>query len=347
MSDKSNTTKTVLIIGATGFIGFYTVKNLIDSGKRVIATGRNRNLGKKLQDMGAEFYNLDITNPDDFVKLPDVKIDGIIVLAGLLPANAKADLENQENAADYFQVNVIGTVNILEYARKKGIKKVISCSSYADVAGAWKKGYAIKETEPRNFGFVGDHAVYVISKNAACDVMEYYNQQHKMQCAWFRLPPVYGVGPHSVIYVNGKVYKTGIQTFIDNAQKGLDIEIWGNPHITRDIIYVKDVAEAFKLALDSDKTYGLYNMTSGTELDLEEQVRSVCEVFGNKEKPSKIVYRPDKPNNTPSFLFDMSKAKNDFGFVPKYTSYVEIMQDYKKELESGFWDELIKSREKE
>ncbi len=334
----------VIIIGATGFIGMYTVEKFIKENKRVIATGRNSDMGRTLKKIGADFVHLDITNKADFDKLPSEGVEGVILLAGLLPANAKTDLHEDENAADYFEVNVIGTINVLEYCRKNGIKKVISSSSYSDVSGAWRKGYAIKEDEPRNFSFTGDHAVYVISKNAACDVMEYYNQQHGMQCAWFRFPPVYGVGPHSVIYVNGHYYKTGIQTFIEAAQNGDDIEIWGDPHITRDIIYVKDVAEAFFLAMASDKTYGLYNMTSGTELDLEEQVKTVIEVFGNKNKKSRIVYRPDKKNNTPSFLFDMTKAKEDFGFIPRYTSYIEMMKDYKKELESGRRDAIISSR---
>lgn len=42
----------------------------------------------------------------------------------------------------------------------------------------------------------------------------------------------------------------------------------------------------------------------------------------------------------------MTKAKEDFGFVPKYTNYLDIMKDYKKELESGRWDALINNREK-
>lgn len=336
----------VLVIGATGFIGMYTVEKLIKSGKEVIATGRNCKLAPMLENMGARFIEFDITNIDDYKKLPTENIDGVILLAGLLPANAKVDITKDENADEYFKVNVIGTINVLEYCRKNGIKKLINCCSYSDVAGAWKKGVAIKETEPRDFHFTGDHAVYVISKNASNDVMEYYNQQHGMQCAWFRFPPVYGVGPHSTIYVNGKSYKSGIQTFIEKAQVGEPIEIWGDPHITRDIIYVKDVAEAFVKALESDKTYGLYNMTSGTELDLEEQVKAVIEVFGG-EKKSEIVYRPDKKNNTPSFLFDMTKAKEDFDFVPQYTSYVEIMKDYKEELESGRWDILVESRQKD
>lgn len=333
----------VIIIGATGFIGMYTVEAFLKKGKKVIATGRNKHLGRKLEEMGAEFLELDITNKDDFTKLPTEDVEGIILLAGLLPANTTADLEKNENAADYFRVNVIGAINVLEYCRKNGIKKVIGNCSYSDVSGAWGKGYPITEEEPRNFRFTGDHAVYVISKNACNDVMEYYNEQHGMQCAWFRFPPVYGVGPHGTIYVNGRAYKSGIATFIDNAKEGKDIELWGDPHIKRDIIYVKDVASAYVMAMESEKTYGLYNMTSGTQLDLEDQAKAVIEVFGS-EKTSRIVYRPDKPNNTPSFLYSMEKAKRDFGFVPRYIDYVEMMKDYKEELESGRWDDLVESR---
>ena len=335
----------VIVIGATGFIGMYTVEALVQSGKKVLATGRNEKLGKKLQEMGANFLQLDITNKSDFDKLPTNDVEGVILLAGLLPANAKADLTNEENAADYFEVNVIGAINVLEYCRKNGIKKVIGSCSYSDVSGAWGKDYPITEEEPRDFKFTGDHAVYVISKNACNDVMEYYNQQHGMQCAWFRFPPVYGVGPHGTIYVNGMAYKSGIATFIDNAMEGKDIELWGNPHIKRDIIYVKDVATAYVMALESEKTYGLYNMTSGTQLDLEEQAQAVIDVFGT-DKGSKLIYRPEKPNNTPSFWYSMEKAKRDFGFVPKYINYYDMMVDYKKELESGRWDDLVESRQK-
>lgn len=336
----------IVIIGATGFIGMYTAEYFLGKGYDVIATGRNKRMLDNLKDKGAKTLELDISCAEDFAILPIENVEGVILLAGLLPANAAVDISKDENAADYMRVNVIGTINVLEYCRKNGIRKVISTCSYADVINSWKKGVALKEDEPRNFKYTGDHAVYVISKNAANDVMEYYNQQHGMQCASFRLPPVYGVGPHSEIYVNGKYYKTGIQTFIEKASAGEDIEIWGDPTISRDIIYVKDVARAFELALRSSRTKGLYNMTSGTEITLEEQVRTVIEVFG-EGKDSNVVYCPDKPNNTPSFLFDMMKAKVDFGFCPEYRSYKDMMIDYKKELESGRWDSFILSRKKE
>lgn len=334
-----------IIIGATGFIGTYTAEYFISQGESIIATGRNEQLGSELEKFGAKFISIDITKEDDFAKLPTSQIDSIIVLAGLLPANAHADLQIEDNAKDYFNTNVIGLINILEWARKNKIRKVISSCSYSDVSGAWGKGYKITEDEPRNFKFTGDHAVYVISKNAANDVMEYYNQQHGMQCSCFRFPPVYGVGPHGTILVNGKPYKSGIQTFIEKAKNGEPIEIWGDPNITRDIIYVKDVARAYYLASRSSKTRGLYNMTSGVPISLKDQVETVIKVFGNKAG-SRIVYRPEKPNNTPSYLYSMEKAKRDFGFDPEYKDFAKMMEDYKFELEEGRRELLSNSRKR-
>ena len=85
----------VIVIGATSFIGMYTVDELVKSGKQVIATGRNERLRPFLESMGAEFVSLDITKPEDFSKLPVDNVDGVILLAGLLPANATADLVNE------------------------------------------------------------------------------------------------------------------------------------------------------------------------------------------------------------------------------------------------------------
>lgn len=334
----------VIVLGGTGFIGLYTIEALIRNGYEVIGTGRNQKLGGVVESLGAKFVELDITKPEDFEKLPTQNVQAVILLAGLLPAHVSADLVNDENAAEYFEVNVIGAINVLEYCRRNGIRKVIGNCSYSDVSGAWGTGRIITEEEPRNFQFTGDHAAYVISKNACNDVMQYYNEQHGFQCAWFRFPPVYGVGPHGTIKVNGKSYKSGIATFIERAVNGEDIELWGDPHLTRDIIYVKDVADAYVGAIQSDDTYGLYNMTSGVGVDLETQIKVVIDVFG-EGNGSHLVYCPEKRNNTPSYLYSMEKARKDFGFVPKYTDFKAMMEDYKKEWESGRWQILINREE--
>lgn len=330
-----------IIIGASSFIGVYTVEEFLEKGCKVLVTGRNNKFKKHYDQLGVKYINLDLTNKDDFEQLPKKGVEGVILLGGLLPANVTVNLGEDENADDYFSVNTIGTVNVLEYCRKNGISRVISSCSYADVRGAWGKKI-ITEDEPRDYIYTGDHAVYVFSKNAANDTMEYYNQQHGMKNAWFRFPPVYGVGPHDTLYINGSLKKSGLKTFIDRATRGEDICIFGDRNLSRDIIYVKDVANAFYLAMKSEKTSGLYNITSGRGVTLQEQAKVISELWApNHGKKSQIVYREDIKNNTSSYLFSIVKAYQDFNFKPKYADFKQMMKDYKKELDSNKYQELF------
>lgn len=331
----------VIIIGASSFIGVHTAEEFLKQGCEILVTGRNNKFREYYEKIGVKYINLDLTNKKDFEQLPKGNVEGVILLSGLLPANVQVNLDEDENADEYFAVNTIGTINVLEYCRKNAIKRIISSCSYADVRGVWGKK-TITEEEPRDYMFTGDHAVYVFSKNAANDIMEYYNQQHGMKNAWFRFSPVYGVGPHDSLYINGVLKKSGLKIFIDNASKGKDICVYGNKDLSRDVIYVKDVAHAFYLAMNSEKTYGLYNMTSGKGVTLEEQATVIAELWApSPDRKSKIIYKPEIANNTPSYLFSMEKAKRDFGFIPQYSDFMVMMQDYKKDLDENKYQELF------
>lgn len=331
-----------VIIGGTSFIGIHTVAELLNQGCDVLVTGRNNKYKEHFDKLGVRYVNLDLCNESDFELLPKSGVEGVILLAGLLPANAPVNLDAEENAAEYFRVNVIGTINALEYCRKNGISRLISTCSYADVRGAWSSERRITEEEPRDFIFTGDHAVYVISKNAANDVLEYYNQQHGMKNAVFRFPTVYGVTPHMSLYVNGEMQKSGFQIFMEKAQKAEDITIFGNPQMIRDVAYVKDVAHAFYLAIKSDKTYGLYNMTAGAGVTLQEQAEVMRDVFGPADgRRSRILYKPEIQNNTCSYLFSMEKAKNDFGFEPQFKSFYQMMVDFKHDWDNNLYRDLF------
>lgn len=331
-----------IIIGASSFIGVHTAAEFLKQGCKIVVTGRNNKFREHYEKLGVEYINLDLTRKEDFEQLPKNGVDGVILLSGLLPANAQVNLDVDENAAEYFEVNTIGTINVLEYCRKNKIQRVISSSSYADVRNAWGKR-TITEEEPRDYIYTGDHAVYVFSKNAAIDVMEYYNQQHGMKNACFRFPPVYGVGPHGSLYINGTYVKSGLQIFIEKAMAGEDITIFGNKDLSRDVVYVKDVAHAYYLAMQSEKTSGLYNMTSGRGVTLQEQAEVIADLFAqNPDKKSKIVYKPEVKNNTPSYLFSMEKAKRDFEFVPAYADFRTMMTDYKKDMDEHLYQDLFK-----
>jgi UDP-glucose 4-epimerase len=329
----------IVVTGATGFVGTYLIDELVKNKFEVIATGLSK-IGEEYYDeMGISFIRLNVADESDFDKLPTANIDAVIHLATLLPANVK-----QYNPRDYINVNIIGTVNMLEYCRKNGINKNISTTTHSDVQNYWQYGKPITEDAAKSYRYTGDHAMYVISKNAAADCVEHYNQQYGMQGIVFRLPAVYGYGPHSSIFVNGKYHKTGFQIFVENSLEGKPLEVWGNPNAGRDMVYVKDVVSAFVNALDSKKAKGLYNIATGKATSLVEQARVTVEVFSPPNKKSKIVFCPEKPSIEP-YLYDVTKAKDDFGYQPRY-SFKEMMIDYKKEMESERFKHLIGREDK-
>lgn len=333
-----------IIIGASSFIGVYTATHFIENGEKIVVTGRNNKFKEYYDTLGVEYINLDLNNREDFDKLPRNQVEGVILISGVLPASEDADLRNEENADRYVKVNILGTCYALEYCRKNNISRLINTISFAEVSEAWRMDPPIDESEPRSFSFSGDHAMYVISKNAASDIMEYYNRQHGMKNAWFRLPPVYGVGPHGYLKVNGKVVKSGLQIFIDKAKKGETIEVYG--HLARDTVYVKDVAQAYYKAAKSDRTCGLYNITSGKATTLLEQAEACADLFASDDQhKSQVIYRDDMINGGKSYLFSIEKAKRDFGYEPEYSVFRDLMTDYIFETKRGVYPGLFEGRE--
>lgn len=316
-----------IVVGASGFIGTYLVDELVNAGHDVIVTGRNMKSAAFFESRGNQFIPLDITVQSDFDKLPVDGVDGVVLLAALLPANV-----TDENPYSYVDVNINGTLNVLEYCRRNGIKKMISTTSYADVRNLWSKDVALSSDSPRAYNLSDDHSLYIITKNAATDIILYYNNKYDMSCSIFRLPPVYGVGPHYGLFINGEWQKSGFQRFIDAAMAGKPISIYGNKDVVRDIVFVRDVTQAFRKCLESDNAKGVYNIASGLSCTLEDQVRAVIEVFSQKCKKSEILYRPDINNNSCSYRFDISKAMSDFGYKPEYVPFIKLVEAYKDDL---------------
>jgi len=236
----------IVVTGATGFIGVYLVDELATEGMKVIATGRSKLGEAYYKERGIPFIRLDVSSEADFDRLPKEGVEAVVHLASLIPANVP---ESNYSPQDYVRVNVVGTLNVLEFCRRNGVRKLIYTHSHSDVEGWWDSGEPITENAPRSINYVGDHAMYIISKIAAVDCIEHYIQEYGIQGIIFRLPPVYGYGPHMVIYKNGKLVKTGFQIFIEHASVGKPLEVWGDANKGRDIIYVKDVVSAIILAL--------------------------------------------------------------------------------------------------
>jgi UDP-glucose 4-epimerase len=328
----------IIVTGASGFVGFYLARQLLKEGHAVLAVDKHTtDESKFLVNIGASFIAMDISKEDEFDSLPKQGVQAFINLACVQPANMPSD---ECDPAKYISVNVLGTANILKYCHKNRIKKMLHTISHRSVQGLWEKGMRITEASPRSIKYTGKFAMFSISESAAADVIEYYNQEHGMNCVIFRLPSVYGFGHHENVLVEGREVKTGLGIFIANAMSGATIEVWGDRDKGRDVVYVKDVVSAITLAVRNPNVSGIFNIASGKALSLQSQVDSVVKVFSSRATPSQIIYRPERPNSIDACVYDISKAEKVLGWRPRY-SFEEMLVDYKIEMERGDLDFLL------
>jgi len=332
--------KKTLVFGASGFIGTYLIDELLSLGHEVVASDISDVGRAYYADKKVRYINVDITKVDNFQVLDNEKYDTVIHLAACQPANVE---KNQYDPKSYIDVNVIGTLNILEFCRTSSSEKVIYVSSHRNTQGLWAEDKAISEDDGRAIKYDGEYAMFSISESAAQDCVLHYQAHHGLRGVIFRLPPVYGYGPHTEIFKDGIPVKTGFQVFIEKAVACQPLEIWGDSAVGRDIIYVKDVVAAFIAAINSPTASGLFNITSGRYLTLREQAETIAKLFWGSDTQPVIVERPEKSNGMDAFLYDISRAKKELGWSPKY-SFVDMLIDYKEEFESKRHEYLVDKR---
>ncbi len=332
----------VLVTGGAGFIGSHTVEALLAAGHEVtvldnLSTGNDKNLPPQVPLIEADIRYDDIT-----AIFAGVKPEVVIHLAATQPANVSA---KNYDPANYIEVNGIGTLNILEFCRKNKVGKIIYASSHRNTQGLWVNNKPVSEADGRSIKYNGEYSMFSISESAAQDCVLHYQAQYGLKGIIFRLPPVYGYGPHTEIFMNGKPIKTGFQIFIEKAMACQPLEIWGDSSKGRDIIYIKDVINAFIKAINNDEVNGIYNITSGYSLTLKEEAETIAEIFWGDNTTPKIIERPEIPNTIDSFVYNISKAKHELSWQPKYT-FKDMLLDYLKEESNKQFGHLIEKRKK-
>ena len=321
--------KNIVVFGASGDTGRYFVEYFLEHMNsdeyNIIASG-----SRPVEESGftdVEYCSVDITDKKEFAKLP-ADVYAVVDLAGAMPARMKG-----YDPYKYIDVNIYGTLNILEYCRTNHVDRILYAQSFGDIKDYGETELVLTPDMPRRFSFTTDHTVYVMTKNFAVDLIENYHQMYGLKRFIFRLPTIYLWSPIDHYYVDGSIRKIGYRILIDKAIAGEDIEVWGDSSRKKDMVYVKDFCQMLYKALFADRDEGYYNVGTGVGTSLIDQIRGMVEVFGTEEHRSNIIMRPDMPN-APQYIMDISAARSELGYEPQY-DYISMLKDFKAEMEKN------------
>ena len=327
--------KKIVLFGATGNVGSYVLKYALEyfpvQEYEIIASGRRKT--DFFTKRGIQYYSVDITKKDDFKVLPQEDVFAVIYLAAQIPSYMEG-----YHPEEYIQSNIIGAFNVLEYCRTTHADRILFSTTVFDISLSAQNGSVLKPDTPYNFSYSGDHAIYVITKNTAIELIKHYHAEYGLKYFVFRFPTIYNYSPYHYYHPNGIKTLRPVYKMIELAKKGEPIELWGDPNYSKDMVHVYDCAQMLCKAVEVKRDYGFYNVGTGIPVTLKEQIETIIKVFSPKDHPSTIVFRPDKPCGG-GFLMDVTNAKEELGYEPKYDC-LSLFLDYKKEMEIDRFKEL-------
>ena len=286
-----------LITGGAGFIGSHLVHELVRQGQRV--TVFDNLSGGKLENLAAVKNKISFIQGDirDFSALEKVcrGVDYILHHAALISV-AESMAKPQETA----EINVQGTVNVLEAARKNKVKRVVFASSAAVYGTRPELPY--HENTPIDW-----QSPCAWSKQVGAELCQLYTKAYGVEAVALRYFNVFGPGqnPNSAY---AAVIAKFMQLATDNQPLGID---WDGLQ-SRDFVNVKDVVQANLLAAFKGVPGEIYNVASGRTYTLLELADTIEKVSGRKLAR---VSRPKRPGDVHESSADISKIKN-IGFVP-------------------------------
>jgi UDP-glucose 4-epimerase len=284
----------IVITGVAGFIGANLARTLVEAGHEVLGID---NLSQGLRNnvpAGVALHELDIRASG----LEEL-FQGADVVFHLAAKNCISDC--QMDPVETADINVTGTVNVFEAARKAKVRKVI----YAE-SSALYEGSAILPTPE---SAVKPESFYAVSKMAGMHFAEAYRRYFGMIFTALRYFCVYGP-----VQDYRRTIPPVMSAFIIKLLKGEQPVIYGSGRKRRDFVYVDDINEFHMTCLMDPRTDNkTFNLGSGTNHSVLEIYETTCELLGTRVNPE---FKPDLPGEAQETLADISEARK-LGWEPK------------------------------
>lgn len=319
----------ILITGGAGFIGSNLIDRLLEENNEVITIDNFNNYydpkikEKNILEIRKNMVNLNINEKKFKLYRGDIrdsnilktifkenKINLIIHLAAM--AGVRTSIDNPEL---YYEVNVNGTLNLLEVARINGINKFIFGSS-SSIYGNNKKIPFNEEDEV-------NHPIspYAASKKAGELLCYTYHHLYNIDIACLRFFTVYGPRQRPDL---------AIHKFTKLILEDKPIPFYGDGKSERDYTYIDDIVEGIIKSIswirNDKKQYEIFNLGESQTISLNEMLRVIENALNKKACKKKLPMQPGDVNRT---YADISKAKNVLGYNPK----TEFKEGIKKSTE--------------
>lgn len=294
-----------LVTGGCGFIGSHLVDRLLKDDNEVtildgvgttvtviddFSHGKYANLHK---DPRLKVYNADILADIGYLFKG---IDIVFHLAALTRPQWSILHPYETN-----QVNVSGSIRILEHSRDNKVKRVVFMSS-SNLYGEVDKYPTPEDVKPNPMN------AYALSKLIGEQYCQLFGKLYGLE--WNACRPFNAYGTRMPIT---GIYTSAVATFIDVLKNDLPLKMFGDGNQRRDFIYVDDIVDQLILMAHSAVYGSAYNCGSGTNTSINEVLRIICELMGKE-----IIPERDPAQFEPSqTLADISEAKKWLGWKPK------------------------------
>lgn len=279
----------VAVFGASGFVGRNLLDELAGTDHTVYACDVEP--FEPPQD-NATFHEVDITD-SEAVESVVSEADTVAHLAAHpLPASTEQPRLNAE-------INVVGTLNVLDAARAHDVEKVFF-SSASSLVGEVEE-VPVPEDHPAS-----PQSPYGVAKHAVEEYLEVYQDLYDLDYLAFRFFNVYG--PYQYPESGALV-----PVVMSRLHRGKGVYVTGDGSQTRDFIYVRDITEFIVEGLEGDVANEVVNMGRGVETEILEAIHRIADTVGVDPD---IDRKPERPDEIDDFYADTSKCEALFGHVP-------------------------------
>lgn len=310
--------KKILVTGGAGYIGSITVKELLKQGYEVVVFD-NLSQGHK-EVLSRPLVVGDLLNPQDLEKLDKYEFDGVIHFAAAALAG-----ESMQRPEFYFENNIIGGLNLLEYMKKRNVKNIVFSSTCA-IYGTPEK-VPVSEEESKK-----PESVYGESKLAYEKVLYWYDKIYSIKNVCLRYFNACGAAEDGSVGEQHDPETHIIPIAIKAAMENKPFPLFGTDYPTpdgtciRDYIHVQDLATAHILALEyleKTKESNFFNLGTGNGYSNKQIVDMVKKVSG-KDFP--VEEKPRRAGDPSTIYADNTKAKTVLGWNPTHSDLETIVR---------------------